>query len=232
MSGRSFLGVVLSVAIVYQPALAAPPMLGQAIIKGQAKINDVVTPSGASLFAGDRVATSTDSIVELQLTKGGNVFLPASSVVGLEQKGDHVTVGLEQGALAVLSKNGSPTAVEAYGVRILPPADSASVIEVAISGNSLKVLARRGKATVESADRTIEVPEGKELDATVASAPQQGPSGSRASARGRLETWVFITAVAAGVTGLILGIIAVSRPNPQDCKIVSPTLVTARIVCP
>jgi len=231
MPGRSFLGVVLSAAIAYQPALAAPPTLGQAIIKGQARINGVATPSGTSLFAGDRVATSTDSIAQLQLTKGGNVFLPASSVVVLEPEGDPVTLGLEQGALAVLSKNSSPLTVEANGVRILAPTDSAAVIEVAITGNSLKVLARRGKAIVESADRTIEVPEGKELDATVASAPKQGPSEAKPAGRNRLETWVLVIAVAAGLTGLILGIMAVTRPNPAGCIVVSPSGVGS-IRCP
>ena len=103
------------------------------------------------------------------------------------------------------------------------------VLEVAVSGNTLKVLVRRGSATVETADKTLEVEEGKELDATMAPPWPQGPVGPRKAGRGKLETWVFITAVGAGVTGLALGIWALTRPNPTDCTFVS---TSGKIVCP
>ncbi len=102
------------------------------------------------------------------------------------------------------------------------------MLEVAVSGESLKVLARRGSATVEADDRTVEIAEGKELDASMA--PPSGQNRSRAPFRNHFATWVLIAATAPGVTGLALGIVAVSRPNPADCKFVSRSPASIRRV--
>jgi hypothetical protein len=103
---------------------------------------------------------------------------------------------------------------------------------VAVNGNSLRISARRGSAVVETADKTLAVPEGKELDATMAPPPPQASSGTKAASKGKLETAVFVTALAAGVTGLVLGIIAIERPNPVNCVVLSPTGATANVTCP
>jgi ferric-dicitrate binding protein FerR (iron transport regulator) len=202
------------------------------MVKGHAKINGAVTPTGGTIFSGDQVATGANTVAELLLNGGSKILLPEASAVVVSNDAAQVIVNLNQGALAVLSENKSPTFVEVNGARIRPGTSSPEVLEVAVRGNVVKVLARRGTATVETADKTLEVAEGKELDATMAPAPMPspGPQGvTRIAGRGKLETYVFITAVAAGVTGLVLGVLAIARPNPTDCTFVSNT---GKIVCP
>jgi ferric-dicitrate binding protein FerR (iron transport regulator) len=220
--------LTLTVALASEPAVGATPMLGQVIVKGQAKVNGIVTPSGANVFHGDQLTTGADSVAELVLSGGNKVLLPGSSAVVLRQEANHIIVKLGAGALAILSKNSSPAIIEAHGAWIRPAADTAVVLEIATSGNSFKVLARRGSATVEAANKSLEVAEGKELDATMAADAPQLPNG-RPAGRNTITMWVFVAAVAACFTGLALGIAAKLRPNPQDCQVVS---TTGQVVCP
>lgn len=235
MTNRTLVAVLCSLLLVYTPisapARATAPMLGQVMVNGVAEINGIATPSGANVFPGDQVKTEAKTVAELVLNGGSKVLLPESTGVVLNNEAAQVIVNLKQGALAVLSRSSAPAFVDANGARIKPAADLAVVLEVAVVGNSLKVLAHRGSATVETADRSLEVAEGKELDATLVPPPPQGPAGAgpRPPFRSRLATWELIAAVGAGLTGLILGIVAISRANPADCKVVSPS---GTIQCP
>ena len=230
MSPKYFLVVVISLLLVCQPAIGATPVVGQVNVKGEAKVNGTDTPSGATIFAGDRLATEPNSVAELHLVGGSNVMLPSSSAVVLQQSADGVVVSLKQGALAVLSNNGAPAVIEANGARIRPVANAPSVIEVAIRGNSLNVLARRGAATVETAGKTVNVSEASELRATMA-VPASSPASPSPSPAGlsTLATWGIIAGAAGGLTGLGLGIAAVTGSSPQDCTAVS---ASGSITCP
>ena len=228
MRSRAILAMVSVVLIVYAPmaesAPAATPVLGRVTAKGDLKINGTTTLSGGTIFSGDELGTGANAVAELILNGGSKVMLPESSTVVMNNDSAQVIVNLKQGALAELSKNASPAFIDAIGARIKPAASVAVVLEVAVHGNSLKVVARRGSATVETADKTIEVAEGKELDATTAPASPQGPAPTGMSS---LATWELIAAVAAGATGLILGAVALSRSvNPANCTIVSPSTIT------
>jgi ferric-dicitrate binding protein FerR (iron transport regulator) len=227
MSLKSLLAVLLTIALVGEPAVSATPMLGQVIVKGLAKVNGLVTSSGTTVFPGDRVTTETNSVAELVLNGGNKVLLPQSTAVTLSQDASQVIVNLKQGALALLSKNNSSPIIEANGVLIKPAADTAVVLEVAVRGNSLRVLARRGSAIVVASDESIEVTEGKELDATTAPASAQRPAAPAGVSR--LAKWAIISVTAAAVTGLGLAVIVATRPNPADCSVGSPA---GTITCP
>jgi len=235
MMSKTIPAMLCAVLLIYGPmaeaAGGATPALGQVMVRGNANINGIATPSGAAVFSGDRVGTETNTIAELLLNGGSRVMLPESSMVVLGNDADQVIVGLKQGALAELSKSTLPAFIDVNGVRIKPAAEVAAVVEVAVHGNFLKVAARRGSAIVEAADKAIEVKEGKELDATLAPPPPQGPTGPgpHPSMKSSLATWELIVAAGAGLTGLILGAVAISRANPADCKVASPS---GAIVCP
>ncbi len=234
MVSKTIPAMLCAVLLIYGPmaeAARGSTILGQVMVKGNAQVNGIATPSGATVFSGDRVGTETNTIAELLLNGGSKVMLPESSIVVLRNDADQVIVDLKQGALAALSKSSSPAFIDVNGVRIKPAAEVGAVVEVAVHGNSLKVAARRGSAIVETADKAIEVKEGKELDATLAPPPPQGPAGPgpHPSMRSSLATWELITAAGAGLTGLVLGIVAVSRANPANCKVASPS---GTITCP
>ena len=227
MSFKSLLAVLLTIALVGEPAVSATSVLGQVIVKGQAKVNGLVTSSGATVFPGDRMTTETNSVAELVLNGGNKVLLSESSAVTLSQDASQVIVNLKQGALAVLSKNNSSPIIEGNGVLIKPATDTAVMIEVAVRGNSLRVLARRGSAIVVASDESIEVAEGKELDATTAPASAQGPT--RPSGVSRIAKWKIIGIAAAAATGLGLAVMIATRPNDADCGVESPA---GTVTCP
>jgi len=234
MTNKAPVASLCALLLVYTPmaapVAATPAMLGQVMVHGQAKINGIATHSGATVFAGDQVATEPNAVAELVFNGGSKVLLPGSSAVVVNNDAAQVVVNLKDGALAMLSRSSTPAFVEATGAEIRPAANTPVVLEVAARGTSLKVLVRRGSATVETADKTLEVEEGKELDATMVPDPPQGPGESRPRPpfRSRLRRWELIAAV-AGLTGLILGIIAVTRSNPAECTVISPT---GRLQCP
>lgn len=227
MSFKSFLAVWLTLALVSEPAVSATPVLGQVIVKGQAKVNGLVTSSGTTVFSGDQVSTETNSVAELVLNGGNKVLLSQSSAMTLSHDSGQVIVKLKQGALAVLSKNNSSPIIEGNGVLIKPAADTTVVLEVAVSANSLRVLARRGSAMVVASDESIEVTEGKELNATTAPASAQRPATPTGVSR--LAKWAIISVTAAAVTGLGIAVILAARPNPADCSVGSPA---GTITCP
>lgn len=219
MKSKVFAAMLSVASLVCAPVAepATAPMLGQVMAKGNLKINGTATPSGGTIYSGDEVGTGTNTVAELALNGDNKVLLPQTSAVVLNNRAAQVIVMLKEGSLAVLSRSSSPVFIDANGARIRPAANAAIVMEVAVVGNSLKVVMRRGSAEVETANKTIEVAEGKELDATTAPSSPQAPVAGRSA----LVTWELIAAGVAGVTVLTLGIVAYTRPNPADCTVVS-----------
>jgi hypothetical protein len=221
MLAKAFLASCLSLLMVYLPVTSA--VVGQMTTRGTAEINGTTVPADTTVFAGDRIATRGETTAVLTIPGGDQVLLPSLSAATVARNEGRVTVSLEQGSLAVLSKSKAPVIIAASGVRIQPVANGAAIYEVTVHGKVLEVIARRGTALVETAGRSVEVKEGTELEATMA--PPPGP----APALGTFETWTIVAAAAAGVTGLALGVAAITRAQPQDCK-VSPS--SSKIVCP
>ncbi len=228
MGWKAVLACAVSLLLAYAPMAPAssPAAVGKIITKGQAEVNGAATPSEATVFSGDRITTAKDTTTGLTLTGGDQVFLPALSAAQFTRAGGQLTVTLQRGALAVVSRSAEPVVVEANGVHIRAASARGGVYEVAVNGTALKVMARRGNALVTASNRTVEVKEGTTLDATAGPAepaPTAGAGGLSA-----LWTAVLVTSSAAGFTGLALGVQASQRTQPQDCTVVSP----AGIVCP
>ena len=227
MSRNAFLSVTLSVLLAFAPVSVAgsPTVVGKIQMKGQVEINGTAAPPESTVFAGDRITTGKETALGLSLTGGDQVFLPSLSAVQVDRAGQQVTVALERGALAVVNSSGQPIVVRAGGVQIQTAAPSGSLFEVAISGGSLKVLARKGTTVVRASNRTVEVKEGTTMEATVPPAPALAAGGL-----GPLWTIVLVASAAAGITGLAMGVQALNRAQPQDCVVVSPN--RPEIVCP
>ncbi len=224
MRCRAFLAAGLSLLLVYAPVVpaASPVALAKIQTKGRAEVNGTPVPEEATVFAGDRITTAKQTASGLTFPGGDQVFLPSLSSAQVNGATNQITVALERGALAVVSRGAQPVVIEANGVHIQADRPSGAVYEVAVNGTALKVLARKGTALVKASNRTVEVKEGTTLEAT---APPQGPPTGGLSP---LWTVVLITSAAAGFTGLALAIAALERPQPQDCVVVSP----AGIKCP
>ncbi len=218
MGSKGMLAIVLSLLLVYVPVApaASPAVVGKMTTKGNALVNNAAVPAEATVFAGDQIATEKETVAGLSLSGGDQVFLPSLSSAKVNRTDTQVTVALERGALAVLNRSAKPVVIEANGMRIQSANPSAGIYEVAVNGNELKVMARKGATIVTGADRTVEVPEGKTLEATVAPRP--------AGLGGLSAFWAFVVvaSAAAGITGLALGVSAIRRADPKDCTVVSP----------
>lgn len=231
MKTKAILAILCAALLVYVPmaesATAAAPVLGQVTAKGDLTINGAPTGSGGTIFSGDEVGTGPNAIAELIFSGSNKVLLPQASAVTLHNDAAQVIVQLRQGSLALLSRSVAPVFIQTSGVRVKPAANVPVVMEVAALGNSFKVVMRKGSAEVETADKTLTVPEGKELDATAEPASPGSPQV--ATGKSQLSTWILIGSAAAGVTGLVLGTVALTRPNPSNCTAVSPS---GNISCP
>lgn len=222
---RAFLACCVSFLLAYVPVTpAAPPIaVGKATIKGSAEINGSAAPGQFTLFSGDRIATRSNTAAQLALPGGNEVLLPSRSEATVTQVAKTFHVRLNHGSLAVLSKASNPVVIEASGARIRPAAGVAAVLEVAVNGNEIRVISRRGAATIEAANRTVKVPSGKELVASMAPPPPPQESESGLSS---MDKATLVVATAAGLTGLALGIDALTRPNPSNCKVISSSTIS------
>ena len=236
MKHKMNLSLLLSLLLVTLPVLPAEPpaAVGKLTTRGAAEVNGTVLPNEATIFSGDRLATQKDSAVALSLGAGNQVFFPELTRARLERTGNETKVSLERGALAVVSRSGIAPVIETGGVRIQAAGSAPAIFEVAINGASLKVLARTGTARVLGAERSIEVPEGKMLEARLSPppAPPQAPAAGTGMTSGlsTIQVVAITVGVVAGLTGLTLGAIAATRPNPRDCKITGSSPAT--ITCP
>ncbi len=222
MGWKAFLAIVLMVLLVYVPVApaASPAVVGKISTKGTAEVNGAAVPAEATVFAGDRISTQKNTASGLSLPGGNQVFLPALTSTRISRTGDQVTVALERGAVAVVNRSADPVVIEVNGVLIQAASPAGGVYEVAIQGRGLKVMARKGTAVVKAADRTVEVKEGTTMDATVA----PGPAGSGGTSS--FLTIISVVGAAAGVTGLVLGVQALRRSQPQNCVVISPSTIS------
>lgn len=217
---RTFIVVCVSFIFAYQPVAwsASPATVGQIATEGNAEINGLNAVTGGSVFSGDRIITRPDSRASLFLTNGSRLVLLGSSSAQIKTTGNHLMAVLDRGQLAIVSPSTSPLAVEAGGTKIVPGKDG-SIYVVALNANRLKVMAQKGTVSVEASNRTVDVAEGKTLNATLD--PQQEPEGVGASAiQNRSGPILLVISLGLAGTALALAIVDITA----GCK-VSPSTV-------
>ena len=201
---KAVLAMLCSVLLVSLPAAegGTSAAMGKLDPNGSTEVNGTVVPGGTTIFAGDRIVTREDATAMVSLAGGSQLILVGAGALQMIGGGQQSTVSLSRGGLAVLSRASMPVAVEAGGVRIHAGSASA-VYAVTIDGINLKVIANKGSAEVEAADRTVTVTEGKTLEATLA--PPQGPAGAGAAGEeGEFLKILIITSAAASITALVI----------------------------
>jgi hypothetical protein len=211
---KGYLAVIVSLLLLQAsitPA-GAPAVVGTIKTKGNVQVNGMVVPGEGTLYAGDRIVTGKDTAASVALAGRDQVFVPEHTAAAIRPEGQRVRVVLEQGAVTVVSRAPQPVEVQAAGMRISASAGPA-LYEVAVHGNALQVLSRRGVTLVTAANRTIEVPEGMKLEATAAGPePVDGLSA--------FDKVVLVTAAGIGIAGFAVGLAAFLRDKPEDCEVV------------
>jgi hypothetical protein len=215
MQLKEFLVFALTFLLLCMPVapVSASSAAGQMFTKGTAEINGVAAPTTTTVFPGDRITTEKDTTTSLSFPGGDAAVISEMSKAALGERDGRLAVRLEDGTVSVLNKSAKPIAIEAHGVLIRAARGQTSVYDVILRGNSLRVISRGGLVRVEAANKTAELQPGNELDATVA--PPDPPTiGAGLSSA---TTWIVIGSVAAGVTGLALGAVAIHKLN--NCQL-------------
>lgn len=220
--------VALSAALVLVaapvPCAASSVPVGQLAAKGTAEINGVDAASGATVFANDRVATEAGSVASLSLASDRRVvLLEKSSLRITKDTAMRLTAALEDGRIAVFSPAKSPLVVAAGGTEIVPGKDG-GLYAVEVHGDRLTVTVSQGTASVEATNRTIEVGEGKTLEATIEPAQETGGGGTP-GVQSRVAAVLVVVAAALFTTTLVLLI----RDLNTGCKVVSPSAGTCQV---
>lgn len=213
MRGKGLPILVWSLALTIPLALnACPPVpIGSVMSSGQIRLDGAPVPSGAVLFSGDHVATSSTT-ASVHLQNGDKLALGASTAIEVSAGGGKWIVRLNGGKILVVGGK-APILVRVSGVTAQSERMNGSY-EVALWGDALEVWTRRGVTLVQGAKRTVEVPMGHRMNATVG-------QGRQTTKRGKIRNIALIAGAAAGAG---LGI-ALTMPGPS-C--VSPSRLNCR----
>lgn len=216
---RRALAVCAVTALISQPAISAPAAIGQITPTGATEVNGVAVARGSAVFSGDQIKTGEHATALLALAAGRQAILEQQSSLQLAAGSKGISGTLGQGYVAVLSPANDPVVIEAGGTRIVPGKDG-SVYGVRLAGNRLSVSNKRGSVSVETADRSVAVPEGRTLEASLEAA--ENPSGAgvkSAIASSRLATLAIV--VGAGLAATTLTLLV--RDLNTNCRVVSPS---------
>ena len=212
MNGTGCFLPILGLLVAFQPSLNASTALpiGTTTGNGEVRLNGVPIPSGAVLYNGDRIATGPANATSIHLRKDDDIVLGTSTDVRISVNSAGFLVKLNRGRVAAVSMPEAPIVVIVNGVTV-ESAQPGGSYEVALRGNELKVLTRRGTTLIEGAGRTVKISAGTLMKAALA---QGLPS--------RKRTKLLMVTIIAAAAAVGLGI-AVAAPG-TTC--VSPSQMT------
>jgi hypothetical protein len=215
-SGREILRMLFAMcaAAVFacQPVgwAAAPALVGEITVKGSAEVNGISATTGRNVFIGDRIVTEREASVSVTSRAGARMVVVGLSTVQIKDAADHLLAQLDRGGVAAVSPAQAPLIVEVKGMRIVP-GKTGSVYAVFLEGSKLKVLSENGTVSVETSDRTVTVPEGKTMEATVGADPAPSGAGAPGSAGSHLTDILIASTVALAATTIALAVVDATK---------------------
>jgi len=224
---KSIVSILCSLALICAPLAEADNSHPVGMLaSARAQINGTAGAAGSTIFAGDRIVSPEDASTAISLTGGSRLILANAGTLRMDATGNRPIAQLESGELAVLSHSVAPPLVEAAGTRITSRQGDA-VYAVTVNGNRLQVTASRGEVAVEGAGRTVEVAEGRTLDATMAFPGRSDSNGGAPGAASR-PLFTFQTVVLLSIAALAGAALAVAiKSLLRNCRstTVSPSTV-------
>jgi hypothetical protein len=215
---RVFLIALLIVNIVDAPVWARSSRpLGVVVEAQRSRLGSTAAERGATVFAGDALAT--DAAGSLRLLAGGaQLYLLPESATTLSEIDAKLGLTLHRGAVLFSSSGRETVEVRALEAAIRSRADESAHGRVAIvSPNELEIASYRGTLDVTLGNETRTVTEGSAYRVILEPEPQ-GPRGAGAgaprsggvSARGM---WIIVGAVAVA-TAIVIWRATISPDHP------------------
>ena len=208
---RQVMSIILVVSFSCASLGAESSIKAGAVLRpsGNVEVNGAITHNITTLFPGDLVKTSEDSVANIIAGGSSVLVMPNASV-----KFTGHDVEVSEGGVSVATSEGM--AVIASGLTITPAAQKASKFEVADTEDSVVVAARQGNLTVDDGQQTSTVPEGQE---STRQKKKKGAGGAHAISGKTVG--IIAGASATTVAGILVAESkkkCVSSANDKKCK--------------
>jgi len=170
MRGRGILGVlVCSMILGGLNAYAGDTGLGREILgslttaSAGVRVDNVVAIPGATLMAGDVIATDGKSTATVRFRSGASAALAMNTEVALTHDLAVTSLNLRGGAIEVRSAPGQTTRVGAKGTAVIVQGERGlpALCRIAAVGSSLAIFNDRGRVEIHALGAPIVLPVGK-----------------------------------------------------------------------
>lgn len=201
---------LLVASLAAGPAWAAPRTVGSIAFAEHAQLGVAPAHEGATVFAGDHLATDANGSLRLRFGSA-QIYLLGGSAASVEESAGGVTASLVQGTVGFASA-GNALAVRASGVLIRATTAHPTHGQVQrLSANEYLVSSSRGTLEAVVDNEVQLIPEGTTYRMIIQDGPQ-GPAGpgAKAARRARL-IWIL---VGAGIAGAVVAFTILRNLSP------------------
>lgn len=215
---KSGLAIVLAVALVGMPVMAAPANpasapLGVVLQADRAQVGADITTGGATIYEGDRLETVADGTLRARLG-GPQIYLRPNTAAEVHSLSNGFSASLMHGTLVVSSAKGQDFQLLADGATIRPVRAQETVAQVSwVNAKELVLTSNRGAIEVSMGDevKTVEAGNSYRMEVETADPNPQGGPPLR-TGRNRFVLIAIIGVSAATGIGIWRALISPSAP--------------------
>jgi hypothetical protein len=212
MKAHKAIALLMMVMLVNLPLLGTGTPVGKVLPgTGMSTLNGTDLKLETTLFSGDTLATKSESMALVQLSRGDQVYVgPASQVTLLEGAGN-VVISLANGMALVRSGRAQDVMVNAAGLVVRPQGPTS--FEVYLVKDGLFVATREGQVEVLGTNRSFTLEAGKAMKFEVGTPTAQGPVGVGAHSLTPIAAVIVATAISLAVAIPVGIVIADNRAD-------------------
>ncbi|MGB6484495.1 MAG: hypothetical protein WBE86_13500 [Candidatus Acidiferrales bacterium] len=201
---RTVLISLLVVSLADLPvATAANRALGFVLAAQSSQIDGIAAASGANVFSGDALSTSSDGRIHLQFGTD-QIYMPASSAVTLANGNDGLMAVLSAGTLEFAAPRGVGIAIRAADVLVRPKTPQATHAQITVlASNELKIASVTGPLELDLDDATYTLTPGCTYGVKVVDDAGESQDAGNRPARRRRRLVMFLFLTTAGVAATI-----------------------------
>ena len=202
------------------PAFAGSAVVGTLAGSQNATVEGLSPQPSSTIFAGQHLQVK-DGAAVVATGGGARMVFGRNTNASFPSVQDGVAVQLEQGDVALYIPSGNASVrVNAGTVLVTPVSGFPTICQLAMRGDFVGVVSKKGSLRVEGNGAPIDVPEGGNITIRIKAAgtPQGVPAGTNAgrASSGGGPSILTVAALAAGVTGAVVGFVGISKANSAE----------------
>jgi hypothetical protein len=208
---RVVVALLAAATLVVAPASAAPRSVGVVLHADKARVGSGEALSGATIFTGDTLSTSAEGTLRVRLATA-QIFLQPNTTVAMEEaQGWHIA-NLREGGVGFSTTGDERVVVRTADAQVYASTTQPTIAEVQLlSANELLVTSVQGPLEVMVGSEVRTVPGPGVYHMVLEAEPQAtqgagrtGPGAPQVNKRRILAFILIPSAVAAGITGIVL----------------------------